>query len=117
MKNKISKSAGFIAAVLAIGFIIGSFVYLSIKEKQTNKQFYKMEIKAIVIKRSDWQKRSIDFYLNNGTHLNFIAPATGKLEIGDSVHKARQTFNYSVFRKNVDGVYAIAGNYNYMKIE
>lgn len=72
-----------------------------------------MEINSIVIKRGDWQGSTIDFYLKNGVVLSFLAPAIDKLEIGDSIHKVKNTYKYDVYRKDFENQYHWYYSYDY----
>lgn len=115
MINKINASSAFKAVffMLPVILVIGIFVYLHIRSAQLTKGFYGMKINSVVIKRSDWKKSSIDFHLNNGVVLTFLAPAVGTLELGDSIQKVSNTFKYSVYRKNINNQYELLQAYDY----
>ena len=112
---KVPLAAKIIAAILPIGVLVGGFIYLSVRSDRMTKKFYKSEIASVVIDRSDWKKRSIDFYLADGIKLNFLSPAGEKIAIGDSVYKSKNTFIYSVYRTGGTGQYELIANYNYLK--
>jgi len=108
--NKVTK---IMVAVMPILIIIGGFIYLSLRSNRLTKEFYQMRISAIVIRESDWKRSSIDYVLDNGMKLNFLAPATGTLAIGDSIFKPANTYVYYVYRKNFNYQYELLKSYDY----
>ena len=113
--NKCNISYAFKVAsfILPVILVAGIFVYLHLRSIQLRKEFYKMEINSVVVKRSDWKKSSIDFYLNNGVVLTFLAPAKETLELGDSIRKISGTFKYDVYRRGMDSRFQLLGTYDY----
>lgn len=108
--TSIFKAVSFILPVI---LVVGIFIYLHLRSIELTKEFYGMKINSVVIKRSDWKRSVIDFHLNNGVVLTFLAPAEGTLEIGDSIHKVSNTFKYNVYRKNINNQYELLRAYDY----
>lgn len=75
--------------------------------KKLTREFYNVEINSLVVRKSDWQKRSIDFYLDNGMILNLRAPDQGRLRTGDLIKKPKNTYVYNIYRRNSEGRYEI----------
>lgn len=107
----IDKNDVWVTFVFSVVFFV--IIYWIFRGNKLTNEFYKMKINSIVIKSSDWQKSSIRFYLDNGVGLSFLAPAEGKMDIGDSVSKPKNTFIYDVYRKNEDSVMMHFATYNY----
>ena len=116
-KNNAPLNAKIILGIIPVIIIVGGFIYLSVIDNRITKEFYKTTITAVVVSSSDWQKRSINFYLDNGVQLNFLAPAEGKIKIGDSIYKPANTFLYNVYRKDVSGKKNLVSKYDYNEIE
>ena len=112
---KIPSALKVLAALLPLSILIGSFIYLSLRAQREEKNFYKKEIASLIVRYSDWQKRSVDFYLADGTRLNFFNPAEDRIAVGDSIYKSRNTFQYMVFRKKAHGKYQLVAIYDYRK--
>lgn len=112
MKNlKVSVILKVIVALFPIYILL----YFHLKSNRATKEFYKLEFTATVINSSDWQKRSTDFYLNNNVTLNFLNPVNDAIALGDSVYKAPNTYFYSVYRKDGNGLYKFIATYDYRK--
>jgi hypothetical protein len=75
-------------------------------------RFNKSVIHSIVIDSSDWQKRSIDYYLKDGNEVNVLNPVNGKIIVGDSISKPTNSCIYRVYRKNNDNIYVFNREYN-----
>lgn len=104
-----------IVSFIPIALIVGGLVYLQFRGDRIESKFYEANINSIVVERSDWQKRSIDFYLDNKMTLNFLAPVEGKIMVGDSIKKMPNTYSYSVYRKDLHGNYKLFATYDYRK--
>lgn len=100
-------------SIFIIAILMGGFIFLFVREDRLTKEFYEMKINSLVTKSSDWQKRSIDFYLANGVVLNFVVPIEDKLKLGDSISKKSNTYLYKVYRKDTEDVYVYFTEYSY----
>jgi hypothetical protein len=113
--NKMSrrKKVNFIIVTLLILLLTGWIIY----GEQNRKYFYESQINSLVVSSSDSQKRSIDFYLADGTCINFMAPSGSKLLIGDSISKERDTMIFRVYRKGLNGEFHFYHEYDNGKME
>lgn len=102
-----------VGAILVIVIVLGIGTYFWLRQKLLRKKFYNMSLNSIVVKRRDWLKSSIDFYLDNGVNLNILVPADDKMKISDSISKPSGTFKYNVYRRNDSMKIFLVGTYDY----
>jgi len=95
--------------ILPLFIILG---YFYVKESLNKNNFYKNQIHSNIIRYSDWQIRTTEFYLNKGLR---ISSAYNKLDlqIGDSISKDANTYIYYVYRKNSLGKFIFHARYDY----
>lgn len=112
-KSRLPLTLKLVFSLFPIILIIGVFIYLHLRSLQLTKQFYNMEINSVVVQRSDWKRSSIDFHLENGVVLTFLAPAERTLEIGDSIRKVSNSYKYDVYRRDLTNEYQLIKSYDY----
>lgn len=61
MKKKIN-----LYRVLPLFIVISTVAVFLIYNNQLNKKFILLEVNSIIVKRSNWQLRTTEFYLQNG---------------------------------------------------
>lgn len=98
----------FVAAVCLCAF-------LQLRSNRLTKEFYHMRINSIIVESSDWQKRSIDFYLANGVTINLLVSEADVIQLGDSIYKPSGTYIYGVYRKD-QNQYKFLVSHNYKRI-
>lgn len=77
-----------------------------------NRKFVNKKVESIIVKRSNWQLRTTEFYLQNGLRIDSTYKNKFDLKIGDSISKKSNTRRFKVFRKNNSGKYQLL--YNFM---
>lgn len=92
--------------------IIGIFSYFHIKGENNRTKFYESKLNEKIIDSSDWQKRTTEYYLENGLRINVTVLDSIHLEVGDSISKQSQSKEYSIYRKNRFGKYEFYKNYS-----
>jgi hypothetical protein len=75
-----------------------------------NQKFVNEKAESIVIKRSNWQLRTTEFYLQNGLRIDSTYKNKFDLKIGDSISKKSNTRRFKVYRKNNSGKYQFLYN-------
>jgi hypothetical protein len=106
-----------IPPMVYVGVLLTVFVLTcqNVRNGKIDKLFYETEFKTKVNLESDWPKRSIYYYLDNGFALNFPNDDVKYLEIGDSLFKEKGTYVYNVYRKVNSQEYVFICMYNYKK--
>jgi len=113
--KKLNKRAKGNIAVIIFMVVILITYFIWVRTYHVN--FYQSMINSIVIDSSDWQKRSIDFYLRDGSIINFVVPVEDKMKIGDSVSKPANSTFFEVYRKNDSGVYYLFKQYDFKQYD
>ena len=103
--------------LLAVTLFFGTYIVLSIKGSKNRKAFYEQSFSSVVVKSNSYQGRSVEYHLENGLKIYFLPPVDGKIMIGDSVRKEKNTYQYEVYRKNDEGVYVFFATYNKERIQ
>jgi hypothetical protein len=101
---------------IAIGLILYNIVYPFYRSSKNKRAFYEQSFSVLVIKSNSYQGRSVEYHLENGLKIYFLPPVDGKIMIGDSVRKEKNTYQYEVYRKNDEGVYVFFATYNIERI-
>jgi len=99
-----------------VPFVIffGVFIYFDISGAIKRNQFYKNEINSIIIKSSNWQVRTTEFYLKDGFQIHSSFNSLD-LQIGDSIVKKANTTVYDVYRKDYNRIYVFLKKYDSSK--
>ena len=84
------------------------FLHYVLKQHRYFDRMYKIGINAVVVKTDD-DKRSNAYILNDGDYVWLSAPWGDKILIGDSISKAAGTFKYNVYRRNEAGNFVFLG--------
>ncbi|WP_430614145.1 hypothetical protein [Flavobacterium sp. JP2137] len=92
--------------------LIGIFIYFYFIGKDNRTKFYESKINEKVIDSSDWQKRTIEYYLENGLSINITVLDSIDLKVGDSISKKTNTNEFKTYRKNTLGNYEYYNKYN-----
>lgn len=92
--------------------LIGIFIYFYFIGKDNRTKFYESKINEKVIDSSDWQKRTIEYYLENGLSINITVLDSIDLKVGDSISKKTNTNEFKIYRKNTLGNYEYYNKYN-----
>ena len=79
--------------------VVIGFLYFFISGNHNNEQFYKEQINSKLIKRSNWQIRTTEFYMENKLRIDSNYLYNFDLKIGDSISKKKKTKNFDVYRK------------------
>ncbi len=109
MKKLNRRAKGNIAVVTSMVVILIAY-FIWVRNYQI--KFYRSIINSVLVDSSDWQKRSIDFYLKDGSIINFVVPIGNKIQIGDSISKPANTTVFEVYRKNDSGNYHLFRKYD-----
>lgn len=83
--------------VLVIILILSRIIYHIFIARENKINFYKKEIHSVIIKAQD-QGRSMDYYLRDGTCLNFIHYYDDKFKVSDSINKDSNSNILHVFK-------------------
>ncbi|WP_162903457.1 hypothetical protein [Taibaiella koreensis] len=100
----LSKSRPYIAAVTAVAVLMFWIISMRTAGIKNNDAFYRQSFSTLVVNSKSFYRRSIEFQLGNGLKIYFM-PSDQKIAVGDSIQKEANTNKYSVYRKNVNGVY------------
>lgn len=95
-----------------LGILIGIFLYFYWIGRDNKKQFYDSILNEKIIASNDWQKRTIEYYLENGLSINITVLDSIDLKIGDSIVKESNTNHFKIYRKESKGVYTFYDSYN-----
>src|SRR5690606_12700720 len=103
----------------SIPIIVGIFYsYYSTSANVKNKEeFYKAEFSSVVIRSNTSEGRTTEFHLENNLKIYFWLSAQNPLSIGDSIQKVKDTYLYSVYRKDINGVWKFYATYDFLKME
>jgi hypothetical protein len=86
----------FIPLLTFITILILFFIH----NEHLNQKFIIKKINSKVLKRSSWQLRTTEFYLENGLRIDSTRLNNLNLKIGDSISKASNTKKFQIYRKN-----------------
>ncbi|AZA88157.1 hypothetical protein EG349_15825 [Chryseobacterium shandongense] len=95
-----------------LAILIGIFSYFYFKGKNNRTKFYESKINEKIIDSSDWQKKTTEYYLENGLSIDITILDNIHLKVGDSISKQAESKKYSIYRKNQFGKYEFYKNYN-----
>jgi hypothetical protein len=83
-----------------LGVLIGIFIYFYFVGKSNKMTFYESSIQEKIVDRDDWQKRTVEYYLENGLSIGITVLDSIDLKIGDSIFKEAKTFKFKIYRKS-----------------
>lgn len=95
-------------AIISFTATSRSFFYFYFTGTYNRTKFYERSINEKVIGSSDWQKRTIEYYLENGLSINIAVLDRIDLKIGDSIVKESETNQFKVYRKESNGMESIS---------
>lgn len=99
-----------ILPILAIAFI---FLIASIVGKIKSNKFYKKQSNSIVVSREKGFGAIYVYVLNDELEIRSLNKDYVDIEVGDSVVKKANSWEFSIFRKDVAGRYFFNKQYNY----
>lgn len=92
-------------------FVLLLFLFFYLTGHDNQKKFYNEKINSKIIKRSNWQVRTTEFYLENNLRIDSNYIYNFDLKVGDSIIKEKKSANFNVFRK-MNGKYELYKRYN-----
>lgn len=92
--------------------LLGLCGYFYFTGKYNRTKFYERSINEKVIDSSDWQKRTIEYYLENGLSINITVLDRIDLKVGDSIVKESETNQFKAYRKESNGTYNFYKSYS-----
>ena len=92
--------------------IFGVFFYFHVTGKRKRMEFYERAINEKIIDSSDWQKRTITYYLESGLEINCTPVDHWNINVGDSLVKTVNTRLFTVYKKNTESVYVRYGSFD-----
>ena len=96
MRNTAIKIIPFIAILIWA-------IYYRINEKRKYKKFYHHQISSIIIKSKKRFARYEEFLLRDGNSFTLLLHNSANINIGDSLYKNSETFDYKIYRKKIEG--------------
>lgn len=103
---------GKINRLIPLLILVVMSVMFILYNENLNRKFVNKKVESIVVKRSNWQLRTTEFYLQNGLRIDSTYKNKFDLKIGDSISKKSNTRRFKVFIKNNSGKYQLL--YNFM---
>jgi hypothetical protein len=85
-------------AIFPIVIVALFLFYMNYRGEVNYEKFVKARINSHVVKRSDWQLRTIEFYLDNGLKINITDLNNLYLNEGDSISKESNTNRFKVYK-------------------
>jgi energy-coupling factor transporter transmembrane protein EcfT len=98
--------------IIPILIFVGIIIYLNASGLYQRNKFIKNDIKSTITDSDDWQQRTIEYYLKNGTTI-YSTLNSFNLQIGDSISKEANSSLFYVYRKNYIGKYEFYNRYDY----
>ncbi|WP_370899830.1 hypothetical protein [Chryseobacterium gossypii] len=92
--------------------LIGIFLYFYFSGKNNNNKFYNNKINCKIVDSNNWQRRTVEYKLENGLKIDITILDSIKLKVGDSISKEANSKSYNVYRKSTSGKYNFYKNYN-----
>lgn len=86
----------FLPIVIVVIVVVVFLVY----NNHPNNRFYIEKVNSKVVKRSNWQLRTTEFYLKNGLMIDSTGILPLNIKVGDSISKEANTQKFNVYRKN-----------------
>lgn len=105
MKSKYIKFLPIVIVVIAV-------VVFLVYNNHLNNRFYLEKVNSKVVKRSNWQLRTTEFYLKNGLRIDSTGILPLDIKVGDSISKEANTGKFKVYRKNNFNQYVLDKTYN-----
>ena len=87
--------------------------YLYIQGEAITNKFYRNNIQSIIIDSSDWQKRTVEYYIKGGFQVDAVVGLgiNCDMHLGDSISKEANTDSFYIYRKNEYGQYELKHKY------
>lgn len=103
---------GKIAVVIfALAFVTYIF-WIGYANDKNRNSFFLQSFSSIVVKKEDWQGRSNEYFLDNGLNITIYYSADSTLQVGDSIQKDANSYEYSAYRKDNNGDFQLYGNFS-----
>ena len=98
-----------------IGLLFLFFLFFYIRGKRNGDTFFSSKINSKIVSQNKWQIRATEFDMGNG--LRIVSSIANKidLQIGDSIVKNGNSWEFDVFKKDGTGQFIFDKSYSLKK--
>lgn len=98
--------------LIPLAVIVGVFLFFYFKGKNARMKFYESKVNEKIVSSNNWQKRTTEYYLENGLSIDITILDSIHLNIGDSISKEANTTEFNIYKMNKEGRYEFYKKYN-----